>query len=770
MPPEKKSSRKLAAILFADIVGYTALMQQGESHAMSILNSFNKITDTRVKEHHGEVIKTYGDGSLILFDSTVDAVNCAHDMQVDFRKGIHVPLRIGIHVGEVVRKDNDVFGNGVNIASRVESMGVAGAVLMSADVQKRIKNQESLQTQSLGSFEFKNIEQPIEVFALANEGFAIPMAAEMKGKLKEKPEEKIDKNPFLKWIIPLVILICAVGWFYGQRPSTSSSVTSGSNDKSVAILPFRDLSPDQNQEYFADGIVEAIRAKLAQINELKVTSMTSVLGYRGSEKSIGTIANELNVNHILEGTVFRDKNRVRIIAQLIETSTDNHLWAGTFDEELNDIFDIQSRIANEVTKGLRATLSPEEKIKLAVQVSSNVDAYDIYLSGVSEMNQYWEDRELVHVESAYQNFVEAISIDPELDKAYSSIGRIWLYKHRLGVESALDSTLHFANEAKKLNPYNEEAYILNGLVQWYRGDRDSCKINIEKALEISPNNTQALNTLANLYGEENNLEKQIELSLKALSLDPRNNSSQESQSSQEVMLDLAGIYDNADMDKEALDLRLKALKLYPNSPRTHTNLGWHYRTRGMHDKAIDHRLRFAELLGEENLTHDYLDGLGFEYFLAGKYEEAEYYYRKLQSRIDSGIVENPDLHIFRHRLAVILNETGRKDEARKMFDMHIQKCMDEHKVGVILRMNQVYDLAGIYAYLGEKEKAYEWLDKLEYRTYLHKFLRIDPLYNNLREEDRFKKKIAEGEEQVRRMRNKIESMKVEGKLLLNVES
>ena len=154
--------RKLAAILFADIVGYTALMQKGEASAMSILNRFETVTQKAVEKHDGEIIKTYGDGSLLLFPSTVNAVQCAYEMQQAFQSAPKVPLRIGIHVGEIIRKGKDIFGNGVNIASRVESMGVAGSVLLSKDARKRIKNQEGFQTQSLGIFDFKNVEEPME--------------------------------------------------------------------------------------------------------------------------------------------------------------------------------------------------------------------------------------------------------------------------------------------------------------------------------------------------------------------------------------------------------------------------------------------------------------------------------------------------------------------------------------------------------------------------------------------------------------------------------
>ena len=185
-----KQQRKLAAILFADIVGYTALMQKGEATAMSTLQRFEAVAQNAVEKHDGEIIKTYGDGSLILFPSTVNAIQCAYEMQVAFQAAPTVPLRMGIHVGEIIRKGTDIFGNGVNIAARVESLGVAGAVLLSQDAQKKIKNQEGFQTKSLGVFDFKNVEEPMEVFALANEGMIIPKRSEMQGELKTAVKKK----------------------------------------------------------------------------------------------------------------------------------------------------------------------------------------------------------------------------------------------------------------------------------------------------------------------------------------------------------------------------------------------------------------------------------------------------------------------------------------------------------------------------------------------------------------------------------------------------
>ena len=326
------SERKLAAILFADIVGYTSLMQRGESKAMSILNRYQEVTAEKVQEYHGEIIKTYGDGSLILFDSTVDAVRCAYDMQVAYREETEVPVRIGIHVGEVVRKKNDVFGNGVNIASRVESMGIAGAVLMSADVHKRIKNQEDLSTLSLGYFEFKNVEEPIEVFALTNEGFAVPKKQEMKGKFKEKKET----SP-LKWLIPAIIgLIIVAGiWIWkGQNDQSLSldgvsmlesprtPLSSEVRKKSVAVMVFENQTMDPNMDVLGLMASDFITQGLIEHSNAKVVSAAN----RNNNVQLASIgraelASETGAEVIIQGRYYLRENYLLLHSNIVDAQS-----------------------------------------------------------------------------------------------------------------------------------------------------------------------------------------------------------------------------------------------------------------------------------------------------------------------------------------------------------------------------------------------------------------------------------------------------------------
>jgi len=286
------TTRRLAAVLFADIVGYTALMQSDESLALSTLEKFKRELDTQIPANQGEIIQFYGDGCLCVFNSSVDAVAAAEKLQIAFQKTPIVPVRIGLNVGDIVFREGNVFGDAVNIASRVESLGISGAVLLSSTVREQVKNQLQFKVKSLGKFDFKNVEKPLEVFALANEGIAIPKKNAIKGKLKT------TSSPKTKWLIPTLLTailgLVTLFWFKTSDTKVSPSLT-----PSIAVLPFRDMSPNKDQAYFGDGIAEEILNSLAQLKAIKVAGRTSSFSFKDQESTIATIGKELQVNHVL---------------------------------------------------------------------------------------------------------------------------------------------------------------------------------------------------------------------------------------------------------------------------------------------------------------------------------------------------------------------------------------------------------------------------------------------------------------------------------------
>jgi len=426
MPSEDKSiisNRKLAAILFADIVGYTSLMQEGEGNAMSILDRFEEITKQKVGKYSGEIIKSYGDGSLILFDSTIDAAKCAVEMQMEFRSDPEVPLRIGIHIGEIVRKGSDVFGNGVNIASRIESMGVKGAVLLSKNARDKIKNQEILETLSLGTFDFKNVEEPIEVFALTNDGLNVPNKKHIKGKFKSHQKSPRKLIGALTAIVLLAISLVLYNSIF-QKQDLDSNQNFQPPKKSIAVLPLKNLSGDQKLEYVCDGMTDAIITRLNQIKDInRVSSFTSVLKYKVKNLSAPEIATELGVANILQGSFQKSGNQIKISLQLIDGISDKQIWSHLYSGEWapNDIFSIQAEVTKNVAEKIDSDITELERVKIQKIPTENKEAYNLFLQ--AEHERYKSNQ------SAFTNAIslyeKSIELDPNFSEAYVGIGKIW---------------------------------------------------------------------------------------------------------------------------------------------------------------------------------------------------------------------------------------------------------------------------------------------------------------------------------------------------------
>jgi TolB-like protein/class 3 adenylate cyclase/AraC-like DNA-binding protein/Tfp pilus assembly protein PilF len=335
--PSRKKHRRLAAIMFTDIVGYTAIMQQSEEAAAALRARHREVFEREHGLHSGEILQYFGDGTLSVFQSGVDAVECALAIQLALNKKPPVPLRIGLHLGDIVFDGTDIFGDGVNLASRIESLGVAGAILLSAKLNGELKNHPHISTQSLGFVELKNIAGPLEIFAVNNEGIALPQRSEMKGKQK------------------------APG-------------------KSIAVLPFVNRSASEDNEYFCDGMTEEIINALTKIKNLQVTSRTSSFFFKNKNLPIQQVGRELKVSTVLEGSIRLAGKRMRITAQLVDVADDCHFWSETFDRPVEDVFAVQDEISLLIADKLREQfghLDIGEHLVEAPQIPVNV--YQRYL-------------------------------------------------------------------------------------------------------------------------------------------------------------------------------------------------------------------------------------------------------------------------------------------------------------------------------------------------------------------------------------------------------
>ncbi len=441
--------RRLAAIMFTDIVGYTALMGKDEDRAFEILAINRKIHNTYLSRHHGILIKEMGDGILASFSSNSDAVRCAIEIQQE-AKAENIQLRIGIHEGEMVFAGADVLGDGVNVASRLEELAQEGCINISGAVYKDIKNKAGITAEFTEEKTLKNVDEPVKIYQVACEESA-------------------------------------------SGPSFTRNPDSNLPDKkSIIVLPFVDISPDQDNEYFSDGLTEEIITDLSHIHDLLVISRNSAMTFKGSGKSTMEIAEKVNVRYILEGSVRKSGNNLRIVAQLIDAKTDTHLWAEKYNGTLNDIFDIQEKVSRSITDSLQVKLTSEEKDQIQERPINDRQAYECYFKARIEL---WKGKR-ESLNNTLNYLEKAIKIIGENELLYAAIAETYFVFPHIGVsdqEYYLKKLEETIQKIEKINPDSEHTYIWKGaLLTKKPGAYREVLKNFKRALEINPNNPTIL--------------------------------------------------------------------------------------------------------------------------------------------------------------------------------------------------------------------------------------------------------------------------------------
>jgi adenylate cyclase len=525
---KNSTTRRLSTILFADITGYTAMMNSDEKNAVQLINQFRDILEKTVPENKGDIIQYFGDGCLLSFESATDGVQCAtalHKMFIDQK----IPVRVGLHLGDVLFKNNNAFGDGVNIASRIESMGVPGAVLVSKSIRDQIKNKTEFQVTSLGTFEFKNVEEAIEIYALSNPQFVVPKRADIHGKLKPN-EQKTAKWRVLTLLVALAVISAIMLW-YAVRDNAQPTTLEYKPNKSasIAVLAFDDMSPDKDQEYFCDGVSEEILNTLAQLEELKVAGRTSSFYFKGKDVSIAEIGDALHVDYVLEGSVRKQGNSIRITAQLIKVDNGFHVWSKTYDRDFTDLFAIQDEMAQTIGEALLERLAPEQLVKLTTNSTRNSEAFNLYLKGKhihrTRYFEYMKDEDFKISENLFQ---EAIKLDPDFALAHAGLADLYDTRTNLAID---DTTTMYLYDSLKMKE-SEIAFRLapnQSYVQLVRGfalqnrflvmpDYDGAFQCFLKAYHLNPNATDGLEGLAAFYAEKDLNEDAIKFYDKAIAL------------------------------------------------------------------------------------------------------------------------------------------------------------------------------------------------------------------------------------------------------------
>ena len=436
--------RQLAAILFTDIVGYTAMMQKDEQNAVHVTKKYVRVLQQSIARHGGQILNDYGDGSLCTFSSVTQALRCSIDMQREFQQDTIVPLRVGLHVGEIFFEGEKVMGDGVNITSRIQSLGEANTILFSREIFDKIRNQPEFSSVLIGSFEFKNVDEPMQVYALSNIGLKVPAKKDLRGKVKE-PDHKTIYKRYLAYLVGLLLLACVTFFIFRFQSKKEVLTELG---KSVVVLPFENYTNDSAQDALINGITEEITTQIAKISDIKVIGRTSAVQFKKSKKPLDQIADVLGVAAYLEGSVQKAGNEVRITAQLIDAKNQEHIWADSYVRNLNDVFSMQSEVAQIIAKKLHAKLTDEEKNSINKSPTSSAAAYQYYRRG----RLFWDKRSKEAFDSAETNYKHAIELDPDYALAYSGLADLYIYNQKgLSQPEAIPLAREYAYKALSLD-------------------------------------------------------------------------------------------------------------------------------------------------------------------------------------------------------------------------------------------------------------------------------------------------------------------------------
>lgn len=567
MPP----IRSLAAIMFSDIVGYTAMMQRDEADAVARVKRYRNVLADRVAAHKGEILQHYGDGSLTVFTSAVEAMGCAKEIQLALGLAPQVPLRIGIHIGDVVRDEGELYGDGVNIASRVQSIAPPGGILFTERVWEDVRSHPEFRTVSLGKFSFKNVERPMSIYGLAGEGFPAFKRSELRS-AKGDVTPLIDTSqvtrrwPWLMFALAAVGLM-AIGVFlyqqFGPQPAKTTLQVVPEDDPSIAVLPFKDLSPEGDHAYFGDGIAEEILNALTHVPGLKVAGRTSSFSFREENTDMRDIGRKLGVRTILEGSVRKSGKRVRITAQLINANDGFHLWSDTYDREMSDVFAIQEEIARAAANKLAGLLVEDHQPSLVKPGTDNQAAYEAFLRG-----RYMLSQRAAGAEQAAEFFKSAIDLDENFAMAYAGLGNayLWLgWSNALPSKEAFPQALDFALKALELDSSLAYAQsIVGSNYLWFSWDWEAAKNELEEAAAKNPFEARAYLDLGWYYAVGSHFNDAIAQMEKAVQLDPLN---------LEYNIDLADIYRMAGRRDKCKQVSEEMLRRYPDNSETYWILG-----------------------------------------------------------------------------------------------------------------------------------------------------------------------------------------------------
>ena len=640
-----QGERRLAAIMFTDMVDYTTMSERNEVLALTLLEEHRKLLRPVFARHGGREVKTIGDGFLVEFPSALEAVRCALEIQqIMSKRNQSVPserkiqLRVAVHLGDVEHRDGDVYGDAVNIASRIQSLADPGGICITQQVFDHIKNNEEFHTMALGQSQLKNVHALTQVYRVM-------------------PQDETAKL-------------------------TSSEAL---EPRRVAALPLSILSSDQQDEYFADGLTEEIINTLSSIPGLRVIARTSVMKYKKANKSVGEIGRELKVGTILEGSVRKASSRLRITLQLIDVGSEAPIWAQKYDRELEDVFKIQTDIAERVADALKIQLFRENRKLIEQKAPEDIGAYVLYLRG----RYYWSRRTREDLEKAISYFGEAIQKDPNYALAHAGMADCYTLMGRhlyLPRKEAYSKARDHANRALELNDNLAEAHTsLAAVLTIYDWDWDAAEEHFRRAIQLNPNYAAAHYWHSVLLQTTGNLQESVTAAEKGQALDPL-------------------------------------------SPVIGMGVVQAYFFSEQYDKAIDECHKYLEMNPREVVAQDYLVHLQVQ---NGSFEKATEEAARLVE-ISERKAENTA------HLAYVYAASGKTEEARKTFEVSV----GESRLG----FSNPTIFITVYSILGDQDNAFRWAEEaLESGKIAFPSLRFSPDLKRFRTDSRYNLLLAKAQ-------------------------
>jgi adenylate cyclase len=681
--------RKLAAIMFTDMVGYAALSQRDDKLALELLEEHRRLLREIFPRFNGTEIKTIGDGFLVEFNSALEAAQCAIEIQRTLAKRNHdvppdrrIEIRIGIHIGDVVHRGGDVYGDGVNIASRIEPLAGAGGICVSMDVERQIRNALEARFEKLALTELKNISVTMDLFRIV-----LPWEQGAKTELKNA-KTRVTGRSFpasrLAWISAIVLAAVGAGWWFahqsGKQVASSRSVLStraapATDQKSIAVLPFVNLSADKNDEYLSDGMTEELLNVLTKVKGLRVPGRSASFAFKGKNEDdiFHKVGEQLHVNAVLEGSVRKAGEKLRITAQLINVADGYHLWSETYDGDMKDILAMQSDVAQRVVQALEVQLGMDEARALTKKPTENAEAYRLYLLGRYHFNKFtragWSN--------AIHYFEQSLQVDPAYALAYCGLADTygWAGGQIVAGKEAWPKEKELALKALALDPNLADAHLSLGVALFSAMDLHGSEIELKRAIQLNPNLALAYDQYGWTFMANGRFDEAIANEKKALELDPLN-----------LLLntDFGFFLQWARRYDEGIAQLRKTLELDPNNALAEQTLGWCLYWKG---KTVDALAEFQKAATLDDLPW-YKGSLGYAYAASGDRAKAEEILRDLD------------------------------ELAKKQYVSPASR-------------------ASVYLGLGEKAKALDWIEKAYEDRDPLLWWNSDQLYDSVRREPRF---------------------------------